>query len=372
MIDGRWILAVAVAVAIHWITPHRHRARVNLAVGVVLLTAASPVGAAALVGATTIAFLGTRGARASRTAIALVTIATAFVLAKLLAMDSAERDVATVATLLGFAYTAPRVAHVVIDVRSGRLRPPSLLALCSYLWYWPLLVIGPIHRFPDHEREFRRHRADPAVLAQGVERVVVGLFTAVVIANIVVSRWFGDWIDGIDPERAGLVSALRSVEYGANLYAAFAGWSAVAIGIANLQGIRVLPNFHRPFLQRNIADFWRGWHISLTRWATDYLYRPAMAQWRRHVPAITVTMVAIGLWHELTARYLIWGAYHAAGLAIHRAYADRRGPARAGLVSRGAATLLTVAFVMAGFTITRAASVDVMLDEFRDLFVGGW
>ena len=371
MIDGRWILAVAVVVALHWIVPRAHRRPFNVAAALSLLAFASPPAALALAGATAVAFAGTRSAAPARTTAGLVAIGAAFAIAKLLGSDLSD-DATGTATLLGFAFTAPRVAHLLIDVRSGRLRPPSFTDVCSYLWYWPLLVIGPIHRYQDHEREFRRHRPDVGLFGQGVERIIVGLFSVVVIANVVVSQWMSDWVDRLDPGREGLVSFLRSVEYGANLYAAFAGWSAVAIGVANLEGIRVLPNFDRPFLQPNIAAFWQGWHISLTRWATDYLYRPAVANWRNHFVAVTVTMVSIGLWHEFAVRYLIWGGYHALGLAAHRWYASRRDAGAVGPLRRLGSTGLTVVFVMVGFTITRTASLGEMVDEFAALVVGGW
>jgi D-alanyl-lipoteichoic acid acyltransferase DltB (MBOAT superfamily) len=83
-------------------------------------------------------------------------------------------------------------------------------------------------------------------------------------------------------------------------------------------------------------------------------------------------MIAIGLWHEFAVRYLVWGGYHAFGLAAHRWYAGRRERPRIGRLRRLGSTAFTAVFVMVGFTITRSASIGDMAEEFRNLIVGGW
>jgi len=154
-----------------------------------------------------------------------------------------------------------------------------------------------------------------------------------------------------------------------------AGWSSVAIGLAALLGHRVVENFHHPFMQPNIAAFWRGWHVSLTRFATEYVYRPIAAHFRSHLVAVFATMAAIATWHELSGRYLAWAAYHALGLAVHRRFAAWRGTddvANQGVFAKVVSTVVTFVFVILGFTFTRSADLGAAADAFLLMVEGGW
>src|SRR5690606_36026035 len=100
----------------------------------------------------------------------------------------------------------------------------------------------------------------------------------------------------------------ESLQYGLYLYLAFAGYSDIAIGLARVLGFEVVENFRWPFVQPNLGAFWRAWHMSLSDWCRRYIFLPALARWRRPVPALFVAMIALGLWHELSLRFIAWGA----------------------------------------------------------------
>ena len=89
-------------------------------------------------------------------------------------------------------------------------------------------------------------------------------------------------------------------------------------------GYRVMENFNYPFLARNVNDFWNRWHISLSAFARDYIYMPFVSMSRRPLIAILLTMLAIGLWHEFTARYVVWGLMHAVGVGCWHLFSQSK------------------------------------------------
>jgi len=364
---------VAVAVALvgtGWLAPRQVRPWVHALGGLLVMLVLSPLAAFVLVGLTIVAVVATRQMGIG---LPLIAVVVGFVVYRAsFAFDISPQGLA----LIGVAFAVPRVIHVLVDVHTGRLERPGAAALIQYLWFWPTIVIGPIHRFEEHHREQRRARWDTQLAVRGVERVLFGLFMVVVIANVVSNQWLGNAIGGLSDDRAGLREALASLEYGTTLYMSFAGWSSVAIGLAALLGHRVTENFDQPFNQPNIAAFWRGWHRSLTRFTTEYVYRPVVAQFRNHGVAVLATMVAIAVWHEFSGRSLAWAAYHAAGLVIHRRFRAWR-DASAGTAPPNPLVVTlsksaTIVFVMLGFTFTRSASLGDVLDAFEQMATGGW
>jgi len=144
------------------------------------------------------------------------------------------------------------------------------------------------------------------------------------------------------------------------LYVLFSGYSDIAIGFGALLGLRLRENFDWPFLARNIGEFWQRWHVSLASWCRDYVFTPTLSFTRSHGLAVVASMLVLGLWHELSLRYLLWGAYHGVGLVLFRMFADCAG-SRIGLLPaamrhawRVLATLLTLHFVLFSFAVTSA------------------
>lgn len=368
---GLWqIVTVAFLVGLGVTAPAAMRPWMHAAGGVIVLAAIAPATVVLLIVLTAIVLTATSSR--GPVAVALVVVIGSFLGYRTAsALDVAVDGVVVV----GAAFAVPRCIHVIVDVATGKLAQPGAAAVIQYLWFWPTVVIGPIHRFDEHQREQRRARWEPQLAARGLERVLTGLFAVLVVANVVTSRWLAGAITELPDQQAGLRAALESVEYGLTLYASFAGWSSVAIGLAALLGYRVVENFRHPFAQPNIAAFWRGWHVSLTRFATEYVYRPVAAHFRIHVVAVFATMVVIATWHELSGRYLAWAAYHATGLAVHRRFASWRGvdgTQKQRFFPKVVSTVTTFVFVMLGFTFTRSNDLGAAVDAFRLMLYGGW
>ncbi len=220
---------------------------------------------------------------------------------------------------IGLSFAALRLVHVAADWWMGRMAAPDLRDLARYLFFLPVVTVGPVHRLPNFQRQIERRRFDWADLLTGLERCLVGLFMAHVLGEVLVGRLDGDLLarKGVPPGflRDWLVSAIDWVK----LYLVFAGLSHVALGTSLMMGLRLEENFNQPWRAANLLDFWSRWHMSLTQWSRDYAFRPVMALTRSPVVGLLAAMLVIGLWHEFSVYYLLWSFWQAMGVMLSRA-----------------------------------------------------
>jgi alginate O-acetyltransferase complex protein AlgI len=200
----------------------------------------------------------------------------------------------------------------------GRIPAPTVRAHLRYQLFLPLVVVGPIHRIDHFEHQCQRRRWDAGDFLVGMERVLIGLFMAKVIGGWLIARTALDLdhilMDGSPFLRAWASSAMDWVL----LYFVFAGLSGVALGTAAMIGLKLEENFNAPWNARSLLDFWQRWHMTLSRWALDYVFRPVMALTRRPALGVAAAMLAIGLWHELSAYYVLWAVWQALGIGLNR------------------------------------------------------
>jgi alginate O-acetyltransferase complex protein AlgI len=165
------------------------------------------------------------------------------------------------------------------------------------------------------------------------------------------------------PSQSWLAAYLGCVQYGLNLYLQFSGYSDIAIGIAMLVGYRVPENFNWPFIATNIQTFWSRWHITLSHWCRDYVFQPVAAVSRSPHIGVIAAMLVLGMWHELSWRYLLWGAYHGLGLVVWRQFQTLKSsasfdfPPKLRPVGIVAGWFLTMNFVILSFALTRVHSL---------------
>lgn len=280
-------------------------------------------------------------------------------------IQSAAEDDITVNTLipLGLAYYSLRLIHFLLEAYKGRLPRHSAADFVHYCFFLPTIVVGPINRFPEFHRDLRRHHWDFDMLCDGAERILYGYVKLTFLANYLVSNKFAGFINGVDNGDGALALYLGMVQVGLNLYLQFSGFSDIAIGFSRLLGFKVMENFNWPYLQKNVSDFWRSWHISLTSWCRDYIYTTVFSTTRSPALGALATMIAIGLWHEVSLRYLIWGLYHGAGIAVwqrfqkHKHFLPTPGPRLRRAVDI-LSILLTVHFIWIGFIIVRQPTLN--------------
>lgn len=215
---------------------------------------------------------------------------------------------------LGSAYFTLRIVHVVLEWWMERLAPPKFLDLLSYVLFLPTFLAGPINRYPNFTRQIARRRTSEVDLYKGIERVLIGLFMIIVLGG-----WFVGWMTQIMRGTAEffgnfgfawLTSAWGWIE----LYFTFAGLSSVAIGCALVAGISIEENFNHPYKARSLVEFWSRWHMSLTSWCRDYVYKPIAVSLRSPILGVLSAMLVLGLWHETSAYYVLWSCWQAAGI----------------------------------------------------------
>ena len=159
------------------------------------------------------------------------------------------------------------------------------------------------------------------------------------------------------------------------IYFDFSGYTDIARGCAQWLGYRFPPNFERPYLSSDIAEFWRRWHISLSTWLRDYLYLPLGGNRKgrgRTYLNLMITMALGGLWHGANWNYLVWGVYHGLLLILHRVWRQLRpqsGPPS--FAGRAAATALTFLAVTLGWVTFRTANFGDTAQVYGELFAGG-
>jgi alginate O-acetyltransferase complex protein AlgI len=169
---------------------------------------------------------------------------------------------------------------------------------------------------------------------------------------------------------------LAVVAYAIQIFCDFSGYSDMAIGSARALGFEIPANFDMPYISRNITEFWRRWHISLSRWLREYLYYPLGGNRRgkaRQYLNLLVVMLLGGLWHGAHWNFVVWGGIHGAGLALHKLWQDRLGRREAptGAVAAVLSWAGTLLFVCLAWLFFRAASLPTAMFMLRKMFTLG-
>ncbi len=267
-----------------------------------------------------------------------------------------EDSLTSIVIPLGLAFYTLRLVHYILEAYKGTLPRHQLSDFIHYLFFFPTIVVGPIHRFAEFKRDLRRHHWDFGMIAQGCERILYGYVKLTFLANYLISGVFAQYITTCGEATDPLVIYLEMIRAGLNLYMQFSGFSDIAIGFARILGFKVMENFNWPYFQKNISDFWRCWHISLTSWCREYIFTTVLSTLRSPAVAAITTMIVIGVWHEFSLRFVVWGLYHGMGIAVwqnfqkHKRYLPTL-PQRIKPIIDALSILLTLHFVWFGFAI---------------------
>jgi alginate O-acetyltransferase complex protein AlgI len=281
---------------------------------------------------------------------------------------------------LGVSFVTFQALSYAIDVYRARGAPDerredaSAVDLLLYVSFFPHLVAGPIVR----AKEFLSQIRGPSITvpsraasASAIVLIVGGLLKKVVLATylarVVVDPVFAD------PDASSAVEILAAIyAYAVQIYADFSGYTDMAIGLAALLGVTFPQNFAQPYRAQSLREFWRRWHMTLSRWLRDYLFvslggsRSTRARTLRN---LFLTMLLGGLWHGAAWTFVLWGCLHGAGLAIERVVTGDREPepSRWGRIAR---TVFTFHVVCLGWVLFRASSVRDAWTLLRRLATG--
>ncbi len=229
---------------------------------------------------------------------------------------------------VGISFFTFQAMSYVIDVYRGRIEPTSTIDFAVYESFFPHLVAGPIVRASEFLPQLSSPRDPRKVpVTAAVFLIVGGLVKKVVIADLLATRLVDPvWATPGQHSSAEVLAAVYG--YAVQIYCDFSAYSEMAIGLALLLGFRFPDNFDRPYSAVSLQDFWRRWHMTLSRWLRDYLYVPlggSRRGRRRTYLNLMITMVLGGLWHGAAWTFVLWGSMHGAGLAAERRWEERRG-----------------------------------------------
>ncbi|MEQ8603741.1 MAG: MBOAT family O-acyltransferase [Marivibrio sp.] len=215
-------------------------------------------------------------------------------------------------------FTFQVVSYAIDRYRMQVAEPPPFRRFALYVSFFPQLVAGPIVRFEqvaDALKSLTRFRPSAEQLYTGVVYIVCGLALKVLLADSL-ARSLAPFVEA--PDNLGLDASLFLIfGYSFQIYFDFYGYSLAAIGLGLLFGVRLPLNFLRPYEALNPREFWRRWHVTLSYWIRDYLYRPLGGN-ERYSRNILIVFAVCGLWHGAGWTFVIWGLYHAVLVAGYR------------------------------------------------------
>ena len=310
-------------------------------------------------------------------------------LADLLASAGLQRDLPFLEIILpvGISFFTFQGISYVSDVYRREIEAAdSPLDVFLYISFFPQLVAGPIVRAADFLPQLKSEpRLDRSLVSIGILLILIGLFKKMVIANYLATELVDEVF--FDPTiYAGPDLVLAVYAYAVQIYCDFSGYSDIAIGVAALLGYRFKWNFKQPYRAASLREFWRRWHISLSQWLRDYLYKPlggsrggSLLTYRN----LLLTMILGGIWHGAAWTFVIWGVIHGAALAGERllvslktvpatvmAEAGYGSPSltqiepleqRRGVVARAFAVLVTFHIVCLAWIFFRAENLEFAL-----------
>lgn len=228
---------------------------------------------------------------------------------------------------VGISFYTFQTLSYTIDIYRNKLKPTyNFIDFALFVSFFPQLVAGPIERakslLPQLSKKLKPSRIQ---IEQGIVLIITGLFRKVMIGDTA-----GRFVDHI----FGNLELYKSIEiigalvlFSIQIYADFSGYSRIARGTAKLLGVELMKNFEQPYLSRNITEFWRRWHISLSSWLRDYLYISLggnrIGKYRTYIN-LMITMLLGGLWHGASWNFVIWGGLHGLYLSMHKVILGRK------------------------------------------------
>jgi D-alanyl-lipoteichoic acid acyltransferase DltB (MBOAT superfamily) len=277
----------------------------------------------------------------------------------------------------GISFFTFETMSYTIDVWRGEIEPTRrYLDYLLFVCFFPHLVAGPIVRPAQMLPQLAAPpRADAAMQARGLWRIATGLAKKIVVgdylASAIVNRVFAA------PERFTALEVLLAIYgYAVQIHADFSGYSDVAIGSAALFGYELPENFNAPYVSRNLQEFWKRWHITLSTWLRDYLYKPLGGSHAGRLKTyrnLMMTMVLGGLWHGASWNFVVWGALHGVALVMTRIWQRAHLGERAKLSGvRWMSVLATFHFVCFAWIFFRAPTFAHAMLTIERMVRGAW
>ncbi len=274
---------------------------------------------------------------------------------------------------IGISFYTFHALSYLVDIYRGTARHLSNpIDFALYIAFFPQLIAGPIVRFHEIRDQLVSRTESSGQFAAGVYRFCHGLGKKVLIADTVAPIADAAFATPTG-ELNTLTAVVGVVAYAVQLYFDFSGYTDMALGIALMFGIHLPENFARPYASASITEFWRRWHMSLSRWFRDYLYIPlggnrgsALQTYRN----LVIVFLLVGLWHGAAWTFVLWGAFHGVMLLVERAAGIGRGDAD-GSAREWIGRVRTIALVLFAWILFRSPDVPYALGFMQSLLRPG-
>ena len=292
---------------------------------------------------------------------------TGFFLTSINRLTGAGIKVPQIALPIGISFFTFQALSYVIDVYWGRVEvQKNFFRVLLYISFFPQLIAGPIVRYRDINKEIENRHCDPAEIALGLQRFILGLGKKVLIANTMGQA--ADAVFSYQGAHLGAAAAwLGAIAYLFQIYFDFSGYSDMAIGMGRMFGFHFKENFLHPYGAVSIQDFWRKWHVSLSSWFKEYLYIPLGGNRKgrgRTVVNRLIVFLLTGLWHGANWTFVLWGLYHGLFLLLEEYVPFTK------KIPRFVAHIYTVLVVCVGFVLFRAETIGQGFAMIGQMFGG--
>lgn len=318
-----FIALFLILLILYWSIPAKFRNGLLLMASWLYLASWSPVYLLFLIGACIVSYMAGRfiseNLKERSRAVKWLSISVVILLGVLIIVKYTSLPV----QVLGISFFTFQAVSYVVDVYRGDIEPEKdFIVYALYVSFFAQLVSGPIAKAKEQiarykqEKVFDLERTEKALIL-----AVYGFFMKMVIADRI-----GIFVDSVygNAAASGRVSIICAVLlYSVQIYCDFAGYTLIAIGIARSLGIELPANFKQPYLSKNIDDFWKRWHISLTSWFRDYLYLPLGGNRKGKVRTyvnVLIVFVVSGIWHGAGMTFVLWGLLHGLAQVIEKAF----------------------------------------------------
>lgn len=268
-------------------------------------------------------------------------------------------------------YTFQSISYVV-DVYKKKIEPTGRwIDYLFFLSFFPALVAGPIVRADYFIPQIRKNEmATHAEIWGGMWLIMVGIIKKALIADYI--SQFNDLIFNDPSLYTGVQTLMGVLGYTMQIYCDFSGYSDMAIGLALMMGFKLGINFDSPYQSKNLTEFWRRWHISLSSWLRDYVYIPLggnrKGTFRTYLNNF-LTMLIGGLWHGAAWKFVFWGAMHGVGLAVHKACKPVLKAIPDNFITNFIFWAITFIYVSLLWVFFRAASFEDSVLVIRNIFI---
>ncbi len=276
---------------------------------------------------------------------------------------------------IGISFIVFQALGYVIDVRRCEYRAEQrFLVLLLYKAFFPQLIAGPICRAHELIPQLKQHfRFNTSQFVSGVGIFSTGLLLKEVFADGLAPLVDTFYVSGA--QRSTLDAWAAAVGFGAQIYADFWGYSTMAVGLARMFGVTIPVNFRLPYSATSLRDFWRRWHITLSQWLRDYLYKPLGGS--RHGPwrttaALMLTMLIGGIWHGANYTFVVWGAIHGFVLVLEHFFLNRRpvGASSLRMLTKLLGWFYTSMIVLIAWVFFRAVDIHQAISIVFEMFNG--